>query len=144
MSIFDRLGNLGKGLIQSTLNADSPISGDNSASRQAQLQQAFDEGLLTAEEYRNRLRELSARLAARVKGEDVGAVVGKPTPATESVSSDPVLDAIRKSKQATARARTTTAETIPASGQKRSLDTNSTDVGEDREWEVRGPVKRTL
>ena len=144
MSIFDRLGNLGKGLIQSTLNPDSPSSGDNSASRQAQLQQAFDEGLLTAEEYRNRLRELSARLAARVKGEDVDTGADKPAAAPQAADTDPVLDAIRKSKQATSSVQSPRAETIPASGQKRSLDTQSADVGEDREWEVRGPVKRTL
>lgn len=144
MSIFDRLGNLGKGLIQSTLNPDSPGAADNSASRQAQLQQAFDEGLLTAEEYRNRLRELSARLVARVKGEDVDTGADKLAAASEPAPADPVLDAIRKSKQATSRARAPQMETIPASGQKRSLDTQSADVGEDREWEVRGPVKRTL
>ena len=102
-------------------------------------------GLLTAEEYRNRLRELSARLAARVKGEpEVESTSTLSSSAAEPEQADPVLDAIRRSKQAAARVQATKAETIPASGQKRSLATDSADVGEDREWEVRGPVKRTL
>jgi len=142
VSIFDRLGNLGKGIIQSTLNPDTPGASGNT-DRQEQLKRAFDQGLLTAEEYRNKLREMSARLAARARGEDPDAVA----PASASQAEpDPVAAAIRRARTATSRAASepeakAEQERTPS---KRTLDGDSGDVGEEREWESRGPAKRTL
>ncbi|MEL6347408.1 MAG: hypothetical protein AAFV53_30110, partial [Myxococcota bacterium] len=46
MSIFDRLGNLGKGLIQNVFNPDE--EGATPGEYQERLRRAFEEGILTA------------------------------------------------------------------------------------------------
>lgn len=131
MSIFDRLGNLGRGIIQNAINPDAPTAPGDTGARQDQLRRAFDEGLLSAEEYRNKLRELSARIAARARGEDPDAAAEP-----DAEAPDPVVDAIRRAERATAA--------HAPKDVARSLKGEGEDVVEEREWEVRGPVKRTL
>jgi hypothetical protein len=133
MSIFDRLGNLGKGIIQSALSPDATAADTDGPPRQAQLKRAFEEGLLTAEEYTSKLRDLSARLAARARGESPPPDVSDP-----EAASDPVAEAIRKARRATSGAADAPASERSLAGDKAG------NVGDDREWEARGPVKRTL
>ena len=69
MSIFDRLGNLGKGLIHTKLNPDTTASRSAGNDLQAALRKALEEGRLTAEEYRVRLQALSQRTASPQSGD---------------------------------------------------------------------------
>ncbi len=65
MSIFDRLGNLGKGILKSTFS-DSGSTGaaEPVSDHLSQLRQAYASGVLTEAEYTRKREELLARLTA--------------------------------------------------------------------------------
>ena len=84
MSFINRLGNLGKGLIHTTLNPSTQPTAVPGSDEQGALAQAFAEGRLTLEEYRARLMALSAQLAGK---STPPAPVSDPTPKTNTSAS---------------------------------------------------------
>ena len=89
MSFFDRIGNLGKGLLQSALSGDADGGDSPPSDQQERLRSAFEQGRLSTEEYREKLRSLSERLSqARSKDRAADSTDLTPAPLTAAA---PVL-----------------------------------------------------